>query len=151
MAGLRTPRGSSPTPLLRPAQRSPGGRFSRGPDCGRDQGLLHPRFPLFGGWKTHYAIGYNVPGYEYLFFEGDDRVLNMRLVDHIFDDMLIESASVKGRACGRLRRHDHCGSFSRKTGDPLPGASRIAVPILLMTTLRSLNRDTFVIIWTRSE
>ena len=56
---------------------------------------LHPRFPLFGGWKTHYAIGYNVPGYEYLFFEGDDRVLNMRLVDHIFDDMLIESASVK--------------------------------------------------------
>ena len=28
--------------------------------------------------------------------------------------------------------------LSRKTGDPLPGASRIAVPILLMTTLRSL-------------
>jgi len=56
---------------------------------------LRPRFPLFGGWKTHYTIGYNVPSYEYLFFKGDNHVLNMRLVDHIFDDMLIESASVK--------------------------------------------------------
>ena len=27
--------------------------------------------------------------------------------------------------------------LSRETGDPLPGASRIAVPILLMTMLRS--------------
>ena len=56
---------------------------------------LHPRFPLFGGWKTHYSIGYNVPSHEYLFFKGDNHVLNMRLVDHILDDMLVESASVK--------------------------------------------------------
>src|ERR1700761_2673872 len=28
---------------------------------------LRPRFPLFGGWKTHYTIGYNVPSFEYLF------------------------------------------------------------------------------------
>merc|ERR1719203_1611496 len=56
---------------------------------------LRPRFPLFGGWKTHYTIGYNVPSYEYLFYKGDVHVLNMRLVDHIFDDMLIESASIK--------------------------------------------------------
>ena len=48
---------------------------------------LRPRFPLFGGWKTHYLIGYNVPSYEYLFYSGDKHVLNMRLVDHIFDDM----------------------------------------------------------------
>ncbi|TGZ54188.1 Dolichyl-diphosphooligosaccharide--protein glycosyltransferase subunit 1 [Temnothorax longispinosus] len=25
---------------------------------------LRPRFPLFGGWKTRYTIGYNVPSYE---------------------------------------------------------------------------------------
>merc|ERR1712032_1590187 len=42
---------------------------------------LRPRFPLFGGWKTHYVVGYNVP--------------NMRLVDHIYDDMLIEQAEIK--------------------------------------------------------
>jgi len=56
---------------------------------------LRPRFPLFGGWKTHYVIGYNVPSYEYIFFKGDDHVLNMRLIDHIYDDMLIEQAEIK--------------------------------------------------------
>lgn len=56
---------------------------------------LRPRFPLFGGWKTHYVVGYNVPSYEYIFYKGDVHVLNMRLVDHIYDDMLIEQAEVK--------------------------------------------------------
>ena len=31
---------------------------------------LRPRFPLFGGWKTHYYIGYNVPSYQYLYNQG---------------------------------------------------------------------------------
>ena len=31
---------------------------------------LRPRFPLFGGWKTHYILGYNLPSYEYLFNNG---------------------------------------------------------------------------------
>ena len=31
---------------------------------------LRPRFPLFGGWKTHYYIGYNVPSYQYLYNSG---------------------------------------------------------------------------------
>jgi len=56
---------------------------------------LRPRFPLFGGWKTHYVIGYNVPSYEYLFYSGSKHVLNMRLVDHIFDDMLVEETEVR--------------------------------------------------------
>ena len=34
---------------------------------------LRPRFPLFGGWKTHYLVGYNVPSYEYLFYKGQQR------------------------------------------------------------------------------
>ena len=31
---------------------------------------LKPRFPLFGGWKTHYLMGYNVPSYQYLYNSG---------------------------------------------------------------------------------
>lgn len=31
---------------------------------------LRPRFPLFGGWKTHYTVGYNVPIYQYLYNKG---------------------------------------------------------------------------------
>lgn len=56
---------------------------------------LRPRFPLFGGWKTHYVLGYNVPSYEYLFNSGDDFVLQMRLLDHVFDDMLVEDFTMK--------------------------------------------------------
>jgi len=56
---------------------------------------IRPRFPLFGGWKTHYVIGYNVPSYEYLFYKGDNHVLNIRLVDHLFDDMLVEEAEIR--------------------------------------------------------
>ncbi|KAG0426169.1 hypothetical protein HPB47_026706 [Ixodes persulcatus] len=70
---------------------------------------IRPRFPLFGGWKTHYVLGYYVPTYEYLynsgklllglhfkvFFRCDNYVLQMRFVDHIFDDSVIDKASVR--------------------------------------------------------
>lgn len=56
---------------------------------------LRPRFPLFGGWKTRYTIGYNIPSYEYLYHYGDRYILEMRLMDHIFDDMVVDELIVK--------------------------------------------------------
>lgn len=56
---------------------------------------LRPRFPLFGGWRTHYTIGYNVPSFEYLFHNNENYLLKMRLVDHIYDDMVIDEIVVK--------------------------------------------------------
>ncbi|XP_075552189.1 dolichyl-diphosphooligosaccharide--protein glycosyltransferase subunit 1 [Dermacentor variabilis] len=56
---------------------------------------VRPRFPLFGGWKTHYILGYYVPTYEYLYNAGDQYVLQMRFVDHIFDDSVVDKANVK--------------------------------------------------------
>lgn len=56
---------------------------------------IRPRFPLFGGWKTHYVLGYYVPTYEYLYNSGDNYVLQMRFVDHIFDDSVIDKATVR--------------------------------------------------------
>ncbi|KAB0368480.1 hypothetical protein FD755_019514 [Muntiacus reevesi] len=56
---------------------------------------VKPRFPLFGGWKTHYIIGYNLPSYEYLYNLGDQYMLKMRLVDHVFDEQVIDSLTVK--------------------------------------------------------
>ena len=56
---------------------------------------MKPRFPLFGGWKTHYIIGYNLPSYEYLYNLGDQYVLKMRLVDHVIDKQVIDSLTVK--------------------------------------------------------
>jgi len=56
---------------------------------------LRPRFPLFGGWKTRYCLGYNVPSYEYLYQKGDNYALKMRFVDHIYDDMLVDQLLLK--------------------------------------------------------
>jgi oligosaccharyltransferase complex subunit alpha (ribophorin I) len=56
---------------------------------------IRPRFPLFGGWKTHYVIGYNVPSYEYLYQDGSRFVLQIRFVDHIFDNFVADEATVR--------------------------------------------------------
>lgn len=56
---------------------------------------LRPRFPLFGGWKTHYILGYNVPSFEFLFSKDHRFAMKMRFVDHIYDDQLIDHATVK--------------------------------------------------------
>ncbi|KHJ46075.1 ribophorin I [Trichuris suis] len=57
--------------------------------------LIQPRFPLFGGWKTAYTIGYNVPSYEYLYHSGDRFCLKMRLLDHLFDNFVDENFVLK--------------------------------------------------------
>jgi oligosaccharyltransferase complex subunit alpha (ribophorin I) len=56
---------------------------------------IRPRFPLFGGWKTHYTIGYNVPSYEYLYHKGNRYGLKMRFVDHIHDDQVVDQMTIK--------------------------------------------------------
>lgn len=56
---------------------------------------LRPRFPLFGGWRTHYTIGYNVPSFEYLFYKGDNYMLKMRVIDHVYDDMVVDELITK--------------------------------------------------------
>ncbi|RWS28179.1 Dolichyl-diphosphooligosaccharide--protein glycosyltransferase subunit 1-like protein [Leptotrombidium deliense] len=55
---------------------------------------LRPRFPLFGGWKTHYVLGYYVPTQDYLFNDGNQYLLRMPFVDHIFDNSIIDEALV---------------------------------------------------------
>ncbi|XP_013378880.1 dolichyl-diphosphooligosaccharide--protein glycosyltransferase subunit 1 [Lingula anatina] len=64
----------------------------------QDEGMeleLRPRFPLFGGWKTHYTIGYNIPAYQYLYNSGSNYALKMPFVDHVYDDQVIDYITVK--------------------------------------------------------
>lgn len=43
--------------------------------------LIAPRFPLFGGWKTFFVLGYNVPAHEYLYRKGNSpRILFILLI-----------------------------------------------------------------------
>jgi len=56
---------------------------------------VRPRFPLFGGWKTQYTLGYNLPSYEVLSRSGSNFALSIRFVDHIYDDMVIDNVEVR--------------------------------------------------------
>jgi len=56
---------------------------------------IRPRFPLFGGWKTKYTLGYNLPSYESLFVSGSDYLLTLPFLDHIYDDMVVDKMTLK--------------------------------------------------------
>jgi len=58
---------------------------------------LVPRFPLFGGWKTGFYIGYNLPLSGYLFTDSSDSskfVLNITFACD-FEDAYIEDLTVR--------------------------------------------------------
>jgi len=44
-------------------------------DDDRHRVELRPRFPLFGGWKTEFYMGYNLPTENYLFVESNGNLL----------------------------------------------------------------------------
>nr|AAW25729.1 SJCHGC00848 protein [Schistosoma japonicum] len=56
---------------------------------------LVPRFPLMGGWKTRYTLGYNIPAYEFLYRSGSNFALVMRFVDHIYKNQFIRNLTLK--------------------------------------------------------
>ncbi len=49
---------------------------------GEDNSVLEvrPRFPLFGGWRTYYTVGYNLPASEALSAAGSAFSLTLRFV-----------------------------------------------------------------------
>ncbi|KAE9555565.1 hypothetical protein FO519_001236 [Halicephalobus sp. NKZ332] len=56
---------------------------------------MRPRFPLFGGWKTNYVLGYNVPSTEFLFQADGKYGLKVPLIHPLTSDMVIEKAEVQ--------------------------------------------------------
>lgn len=57
---------------------------------------LKPRFPLFGGWRTYYKLGYQLPLDEVVEKEGSSTyLLKINFIDHIYDNLVIQEATVK--------------------------------------------------------
>ncbi|KAJ4777848.1 Dolichyl-diphosphooligosaccharide--protein glycosyltransferase subunit 1 [Rhynchospora pubera] len=64
-------------------------------DSQRTQLEIEPRFPIFGGWKTTFTIGYSLPLHDFLFeADGGKRVLNMTFGCPL-DEVLVEKHIVK--------------------------------------------------------
>jgi oligosaccharyltransferase complex subunit alpha (ribophorin I) len=58
---------------------------------------LGPRFPLFGGWKIGFYLGFNLPAYNHLAIDNDDRsryVLSIPFVPQI-NDIAFDEAVVR--------------------------------------------------------
>ncbi len=58
---------------------------------------LDPRFPIFGGWKTDWNIGYNIPTKYHLFYDllkPENFVFNFTFL-HDFDDIIAENYTLK--------------------------------------------------------
>lgn len=55
---------------------------------------IGPRFPLFGGWRTYFMIGYNLPLADYLFVSEGTRFLNFSfgspVKDLVVDEIIVE-------------------------------------------------------------
>lgn len=55
---------------------------------------FQPRYPLLNGWKTTYTIKYGVPAIHYLSHNQNRYSVQMKAVDHIFEDVVVEEANV---------------------------------------------------------
>ncbi|VDO03043.1 unnamed protein product [Rodentolepis nana] len=56
---------------------------------------IAPRFPLFGGWKTFFILGYNLPAYENLYRKGNKFALKMNFLDFLYDDILVDEMTLR--------------------------------------------------------
>jgi len=55
---------------------------------------LQPRFPMFGGWRNHYTIGYNLPSASYLAKDGSSFKLEAPATTELYDNFIIEKVQV---------------------------------------------------------
>nr|CAD2177809.1 unnamed protein product [Meloidogyne enterolobii] len=56
---------------------------------------LRPRFPLFGGWRTNYVLGYNIPSSSFLHSSGSNYALRMKMMDRLFDNAVVQKLRLK--------------------------------------------------------
>lgn len=57
---------------------------------------IEPRFPMFGGWRTSFTIGYGLPLQDFLFESEGKRFLNISFgcpIDEVVVDNLLVKAS----------------------------------------------------------
>nr|GEW87637.1 dolichyl-diphosphooligosaccharide--protein glycosyltransferase subunit 1A [Tanacetum cinerariifolium] len=55
---------------------------------------IEPRYPMFGGWKTSFTIGYGLPLQDYLFQSDGTRFLNFTFGSPM-NDVLVENLTIK--------------------------------------------------------
>ncbi|XP_008786685.2 dolichyl-diphosphooligosaccharide--protein glycosyltransferase subunit 1A [Phoenix dactylifera] len=69
-------------------------------DSRRTQLEIEPRFPIFGGWRTSFTIGYGLPLQDFLFESEGKRVLNITfgcpMAEVVIDNLIVEVVLPEG-------------------------------------------------------
>lgn len=55
---------------------------------------MEPRYPMFGGWRTAFTIGYSMPLQDFLFESEGKRFLNISFASPI-NELVIDNLIVK--------------------------------------------------------
>jgi oligosaccharyltransferase complex subunit alpha (ribophorin I) len=61
--------------------------------------VIEPRYPIFGGWRTAFTIGYGLPLQDFLFESERKRYLNMSFGSPM-DEVVIDTLIVK--VCNKI-------------------------------------------------
>merc|ERR1712226_1706220 len=59
---------------------------------------LRPRTPLFGGWKSEYTLGFNLPSEKALFYSKKDNskfTLKLKAIDQLYKDQVIDQVEIQ--------------------------------------------------------
>ena len=56
---------------------------------------LQPRFPMFGGWRNHFTIGYNLPSAAYLKKDGSKFLLQAPASTELYRNFIVEEIEVR--------------------------------------------------------
>lgn len=59
---------------------------------------LRPRTPLFGGWKSDYTLGFNIPSEKALYYNKNDNsqfTLKMKAIDQLYKDQVIDQVEIQ--------------------------------------------------------
>merc|ERR1712110_933699 len=56
---------------------------------------LTPRFPMFGGWRNHFTIGYNTPSATYLSKSNEKMRLQVPIIPDLYENFIIENLEVR--------------------------------------------------------
>ena len=59
---------------------------------------IEPRYPMFGGWRTSFFIGYGLPLQDFLFESGGKRFLNITfgcpMNEVVIDNLIVKVSSI---------------------------------------------------------
>ena len=87
------------------------------------EALLHPRYPLFGGWKVQFTFGWSVPLRDFVAHLGGGRMQLTQKLSTPLQGVIVDDLTIKVGCKRCLPRLDHLPQTSQAISRVFPSAS----------------------------